>query len=141
MWHYKSNVIYLGNEYYGPKMLGVTYSNQNDDFIKNVEIGSRSGMVYGEAVNVEIENQSAQTVAILCRDKLWVMNKYQVWKAYFKANNNDVKTFVLHFRKETKPDICNTNQASGEYYDHFCVLLHNDVQYQVSQVLFIYTNL
>ena len=51
-------------------MLGVTYSNQNDDYIKNVEIGSRSGMVYGEAVSVEIENQSAQTVTILCRDKL-----------------------------------------------------------------------
>ena len=51
-------------------MLGVTYSNQNDYYIKNVEIGSRSGMVYGEAVSVEIENQSAQTVTILCRDEL-----------------------------------------------------------------------
>ena len=51
-------------------MLGVTYSNQNGDYVKNVEIGSRSGMVYGESVNVEIENQSAQTVTILCRDKL-----------------------------------------------------------------------
>ena len=70
LWYYKSYVIYLGHAYYGPKMLGVTYSNQKDDYIKNVEIGSRSGMVYGEAVSVEIENQSAQTVTILCRDKL-----------------------------------------------------------------------
>ena len=70
LWYYKSYVIYLGHAYYGPKMLGVTYSNQKDDYIKNVEIGSRSGMVYGEAVSVEIENQSAQTVTILCRDEL-----------------------------------------------------------------------
>ena len=70
LWYCKSYVIYLGNAYYGPKMLGVTYSNQKDDYIKNVEIGSRSGMVYGDVVSVEIENQSAQTVTILCRDKL-----------------------------------------------------------------------
>ena len=67
---HKFYAIYLGNDYYGPKMLGVTYSNQHDYYIKNVEIGSRSGMVYGEAVSVEIENQSAQTVTILCRDEL-----------------------------------------------------------------------
>ena len=61
---------YLGNEYYGPMMLGVTSSNQSDEYIKNVEIGSRSGMVYGEALSVEIKNNSPQTVAVLCRDKL-----------------------------------------------------------------------
>ena len=70
LWYYKSYVIYLGHAYYGPKMLGVTYSNQNDDYIKNVEIGSRSGMVYGQALNVKIGNHSPQTIAILCKDKL-----------------------------------------------------------------------
>ena len=54
------------------------------------------------------------------------------------AKNNDIKTFVLRSRKEPRPDLCSTNQVSGEFYDHFCVLLHNDVQYQVSQGLLIY---
>ena len=49
-----------------------------------------------------------------------------------------MEIFLLHFRNEIKPDTCNTNQANGEFYDHFCVLLHHDVQYQVSQGLLVY---
>ena len=51
-------------------LLGVAHSNQNDEYIKNLEIGGRSGMVYGGALSVKIENNSPQTVAVLCRDKL-----------------------------------------------------------------------
>ena len=61
---------YLGNEFYGPMLLGVTHSNQNNEYIKNVEISGKSGMVYGGALSVTIENNSPQTVAVLCRDKL-----------------------------------------------------------------------
>ena len=51
-------------------MLGVTSSNQNDEYIKNLEISGKSGIVYGGALSVKIENNSPQTVAVLCRDKL-----------------------------------------------------------------------
>ena len=61
---------YLGNEFYGPMLLGVAHSNQNDEYIKNLEIGGRSGMVYGGALSVKIESNSPQTVTVLCRDKL-----------------------------------------------------------------------
>ena len=70
-----------------------------------------------------------------------MLNEFRLSRAFKliqKKYYDGFKTFFLHFRMETKPDICNINQATGEFYDHFCILLHNDVQYQVGQGLLIY---
>ena len=56
------------NGYYGPVWLG----NNQSDTINPKGIGSRSGKVYGVAVNVQGRNGIESTVALLCRDKMYV---------------------------------------------------------------------